>query len=434
MFFPQVTVAGFEPLLKFAYTSKLLFSADNVAEIRNSASVLGFRDLEEACFDFFAPKFSDGDRPSPFLRKTCCKKKCKRQLSMKGPGNSSKDVTCRDREVKPVADSSSQQEVSRCCDESANGKTESRDAANEHLWQCPKYRRQLACERETCKRYQNSPAPLMEDNRESRSKEEDENHRESTSSASILKGNHNKSETRGRDLDEIKQERNEMGKQASETRRDLLVDKCNADSAFLGSNLMLDEGSSRSILDHCPLKTFGEYRVHTESLTEEKFTRDLKEDKMIRRACGLEPIPVNQMEDESGKERQTAGLSVMEREVAEHLARRLGSDLGSSNQTSLDLDARSSSDTGTANTPPEWLNLHLTSKRSSCSLFPDLDRSKCPWRGLELSECEGASHSGLSSFNSGEDGDSGTETEADSESYTRERAKEVGLMSYHVCV
>lgn len=429
MFFPQVTVAGFEPLLKFAYTSKLLFSADNVAEIRNSASVLGFRDLDEACFDFLMPKFS-----APFLRKTCGKKKCKGQLSMKGPGTGSKDVTCHDREVKPVADSS-QQEVSQCCDESANGKTESRNATNEHLWQCPKYRRQLACERETCRRHQNSPAPLIEDNSERWNKEEDDNHRESTSNASILKGNHGKSETRGRDLDKIKQERNEMGKQASETRRDLLVDKCNADSAFLGSSLMLGEGSSGLILDHFPLKNFGKYLVHTESLTEEKFTRDLKEDKMIRRACALEPTPVHQkMEDESGKETQTAGLSVMEREVAEHLARRLGSDLGSSQQTSLDLDARSSSDTGTANMPPEWLDLHLTSKRSSCSLYPDLDRSKCPWRGLELSECEGASHSGLSSFNSGEDGDSGTETEGDSESYTRERAKQVGLMSYHVCV
>uniref|UniRef100_A0A3Q3FFZ7 BTB and CNC homology 1, basic leucine zipper transcription factor 1 b n=1 Tax=Labrus bergylta TaxID=56723 RepID=A0A3Q3FFZ7_9LABR len=54
----EVSVAGFEPLLKFAYTSKLLFGKDDVLEVRNSASILGFRDLDEACFEFLLPKFS----------------------------------------------------------------------------------------------------------------------------------------------------------------------------------------------------------------------------------------------------------------------------------------------------------------------------------------------------------------------------------------
>lgn len=109
----------------------------------------------------------------------------------------------------------------------------------------------------------------------------------------------------------------------------------------------------------------------------------------------------------------------MEREVAEHMAMRLGSDLHSS--------ATNSPNTRNTNRPPGWMDLHLTSKRTSCSFFGDSDQNKCLWRGAELSECEGASHSGVSSFNSGEDGDSGTETEGDSESYARERAKEVQL-------
>uniref|UniRef100_A0A8C5FBS4 BTB domain-containing protein n=1 Tax=Gadus morhua TaxID=8049 RepID=A0A8C5FBS4_GADMO len=54
---PEVTAAGFEPLLKFAYTSKLLFSKQDVLEVRSAASTLGFRDLDKTCFDFLLPKF-----------------------------------------------------------------------------------------------------------------------------------------------------------------------------------------------------------------------------------------------------------------------------------------------------------------------------------------------------------------------------------------
>lgn len=436
MFSSQVTVAGFEPLLKFAYTSKLLFSGDNVADIRNSANVLGFRDLEEACFDFLVPKFSGGDGPAPFLRKTCCKKKYK--LSVEEPGTGSEDVTHDDREVKPVADSSSQQEASRCCDESANSKRESGNGTNQHFRQCPKYRRQLACEREICRRLQDNPAPVIKDKRDLRNKEEDENHGESTSNASTLKGNH--CEIGGRDIDVIKQETNETEGKSSDMSRDpRVVNKCNAASAFLGSSFMLGEGSSGFILKRCPLKTCGD--VYTGSLGEERIARELKEDKKIRSACEPEPTAVHQKTgEEKGKGRQTAGtegacVSIMEREMAEHLAQRLGSDLRSSQLSSPDPHARNPSNTGNANTPPEWMDLRLTPRRTSCSFFGDSDQNKCSWRGAELSECEGASHSGVSSFNSGEDGDSGTETEGDSESYTRERAKEVGrsLMSFCVC-
>lgn len=436
MFSPlQVTAAGFEPLLNFAYTSKLLFSGENVEDIRNSANVLGFRDLEEACFDFLIPKFSGGNGPAPFLRKTCCKKKCKRPLSMEEPGTGSKDVTHDDREVKPVADSSSQQEASRCCDESANNKRESGNGTNQHLRQCPKYRRQLACEREICRRLQDNPAPVIEDKRDLQNKEEDEN-QESTSNASTLKGNH--CETGGRDVDVIKQEANETEGKSSEMRRDFRVDKCNAVSAFLGSSLMLGEGSSGLILNHCPLKTCG--NVHTWSLGEERIAREHKEDKKIRSACEPEPTAVHQKTGEDKeKGRQTAGtegapLNIMEREVAEHLAQGLGSDLRSSQLSSADLHAGNSSNTGSANTPPEWMDLRLAPKRTSCSFIGDSDQNKCLWRGTELSECEGASHSGVSSFNSGEDGDSGTETEGDSESYTRERAKLVGRSLVSICV
>lgn len=399
-----MTAAGFEPLLKFAYTSKLLFSTDNAADIRRSASVLGFRDLEDACFDFLVPKSSGGDGPAAFLRKTCCKKKCKRRLSIEEAGTGEGDATRGDRELRPVADSSTQQETSQCCGESANSQTESRSGARQHYRQCPKYRRQLACEREICSRRQSLPAPATE------GKEEEEKRRESTPKASSFTENQRRDHERGPEI--IKEETNETEGDSMET------EGCDAESALLGSSSVLAEGSSGFIRKHCPLTTFGE---DPGSLGEGRFARHPEGQKLIRSPCV--PSAVRQKTG-TGAGGQAAGvegaaLSVVEREVAQHLAQRLGSDL-----TPLDPDARNSSNPGTVNNPPECLDLHLQPEASSCSFFRDQNR--CPWSGAELSEWEGASHSGLSSLNSGEDGDSGTETERDSESYRRERAKEVG--------
>lgn len=407
-----MTAAGFEPLLKFAYTSKLLFSSDNVADIRKSASVLGFRDLEDTCFDFLVPKLSGGDGPTAFLRKMCCKKKCKRRLLIEEAGTGTGDATHGDRELKPVADSSTQQETSQCCGESVNSKMESRSGASEHYRQCPKYRRQLACEREICSRRQNLAAPDTEDNLQNK---EEEKCRESTPKASTLTDNHRRAEDHERGPEIFKEETSETEGDSVEMGRDPHVTEgCDAESAFLGSSFVLAEGSSGLILKHCPLTTFGQ---DPGSLGEGRFARHPKGEKPIRSPCVPAPTPVRQKTGK-GAGGQAAGvegaaLSVVEREVAEHLAQRLGSDL-----TSLDPDARNSSNTGTINKPPERLDLHLQPKPSSCSFFRE--QNSCPWSGAELSEWEGAS------FNSGEDGDSGTETERDSESYTRERAKEVG--------
>lgn len=71
---PEVTAEGFEPLLQFAYTSKLLFTKENVLEIRSCAAVLGFKNLDKACFDFLLPKFFDNSKSSQTgQRKRCCK-------------------------------------------------------------------------------------------------------------------------------------------------------------------------------------------------------------------------------------------------------------------------------------------------------------------------------------------------------------------------
>lgn len=69
----QVTVEGLEPLLQFAYTSKLTFTKENIHAIRKSAEFLGFNNLESACFDFLIPKYSEGKESSQEVRhRPCC--------------------------------------------------------------------------------------------------------------------------------------------------------------------------------------------------------------------------------------------------------------------------------------------------------------------------------------------------------------------------
>lgn len=68
----EVTVEGFEPLLQFAYTSKLPFTKENIHAIHRSAEFLGFHNLESACFDFLIPKFSEGKRTSQEVRQRAC--------------------------------------------------------------------------------------------------------------------------------------------------------------------------------------------------------------------------------------------------------------------------------------------------------------------------------------------------------------------------
>ncbi|XP_030217375.1 transcription regulator protein BACH1b isoform X2 [Gadus morhua] len=153
---PEVTAAGFEPLLKFAYTSKLLFSKQDVLEVRSAASTLGFRDLDKTCFDFLLPKFfNSGGSSAPFPRKTCCKKKCKKLWSKEDDR-----LPSRKNETKPASDSSSDQEMGWQDNHPGIGQTgikksrtiptsgtdKKSEETNAYFLQCPKYRKfQLAC-------------------------------------------------------------------------------------------------------------------------------------------------------------------------------------------------------------------------------------------------------------------------------------------------
>lgn len=483
-------MAGFEPLLKFAYTSKLLFKKDDVVEIRNSALILGFRDLDEACFDFLLPKFFSSSKGSaPFLRKTCCKQKCKRRLS-KELGTISGDEMLDEKEVKPVAESSSQHQVTWLCTKPVNSKMESQrstdaltpavEGTNDHLMQCPKYRRQLACEREICEKSWNNPVTVIRGDSDpssspcssvANSRDENENEHPGNSVTGQTEGGaddqwkseiHDKN-TEARKVGTIKKETDEEQGEWSEKEGDMHMKEdigfaATAKPASLGSRITLAEGSSGLILHHCPLKTFDEGPAIPGSLVHERLAMDISEDRKIRSAGVMvleaeQAVEPEQKRADDTKESSCTGgrkgrkpasmdgaaltensskeRSSMEIEVAEHLSRRLGSDMALSQLTSQDPDTGSSSETGRGKVQSaslEWpwnFHVNVRSKRSSCPFFQDLDPSKCSWKGAELSECEGASQSGVSSLNSGEDGDSETETEGDSESYTRERARQV---------
>ncbi|CAG12770.1 unnamed protein product, partial [Tetraodon nigroviridis] len=81
----EVTVEGFEPLLQFAYTSKLTFTKESIDAIRKSAEFLGFNNLESACFDFLIPKFSKSKENSEEVRhRPCCRNLDSRTNSVEG--------------------------------------------------------------------------------------------------------------------------------------------------------------------------------------------------------------------------------------------------------------------------------------------------------------------------------------------------------------
>ncbi|CAL8364064.1 unnamed protein product [Lota lota] len=152
----EVTAAGFEPLLQFAYTSKLLFSKQDVLEVRNAASTLGFRDVDKTCFDFLLPKFFNSSRSSaPYPRNMCCKKKCKKQQSKEDDR-----LPNSENETKPLSDSSSDHEagwldnqtgigqigIKKSLTIPTSGTDKQSKETNVYFLQCPKYRKfQLAC-------------------------------------------------------------------------------------------------------------------------------------------------------------------------------------------------------------------------------------------------------------------------------------------------
>lgn len=425
----QVTVAGFEPLLKFAYSSKLLFRREDVMDIRNSAAVLGFQDLDEACYDFLLPKFfssSKTDAPFP-LRKTCCREKCKRRLSEDRLDSQSDDGALDEKEVKPVADSC----VKPARSEAGHENLSVRPAAayaNDHLLQCPKYRRQMACEKEVCEKSRLAEDCFSLSNSPSSGCAE--------SSVDIgnptLSGQSEDEEADGgRSKVADGAMKHEAPKGLKTCSKEETAGASEAQSSSWPSRAQ-GERSSGLILHHLAPPTSAEDPA-VRGLSDDHNRPDMDKDEKTR-SCGHSAgQKVEDEREEEGLDSSwTEGRqrSRVEREVAEHLAQRLGADMEVvSQEGSQVVGAGSSSGAGSGKTrsasPPEWMDCRVNSRpvRGGCPFYQELDQGKCLWKGAELLGCEGTSQSGLSSLTSGEDGDS--ETEGDSESSARERARQV---------
>ncbi|XP_051973381.1 transcription regulator protein BACH1-like [Xyrauchen texanus] len=152
----EVTAEGFEPLLEFAYTSKLIFTKENVLEIRNCASVLGFKNLDKACFDFLLPKFFDSSRSASTVpRKQCCKTKCCRSRDTELSLINKEDVNDDGKSLLQPSQFQFKEKEPTCPSsapiEDAPGSCHNVQSENniDYSLLCPKYRKfQIACGKE----------------------------------------------------------------------------------------------------------------------------------------------------------------------------------------------------------------------------------------------------------------------------------------------
>lgn len=110
----QVTVEGFEPLLQFAYTSKLPFTKENIHAIHRSAAFLGFHNLESACFDFLVPKFSEGKKTSQEVRNRVSCRSLDPGASNDSSGESSQPKVFESRSSVPSSSNERTDFPSRC--------------------------------------------------------------------------------------------------------------------------------------------------------------------------------------------------------------------------------------------------------------------------------------------------------------------------------
>uniref|UniRef100_A0A096M1V2 Transcription regulator protein BACH1-like n=1 Tax=Poecilia formosa TaxID=48698 RepID=A0A096M1V2_POEFO len=427
----EVTLAGFEPLLQFAYTSKLNFGKDNVLEIRSSASILGFRDLDEACFDFLLPKFFlSRNGSAPIVRKTCCRKECKRRLSKENSATDSDDVLLDDKEVKPVADSSPKRDVTWDYNKSVSNKMGSQNSTrslgaegkNEPVIQGPKYRKfQLACEKgmfasEKCS-FNSAVSEIRNGFALSCLSCPNKVHCEKQTTVDLTGNpNSNKCIESKAEVQEVwKTEKHNVKSENCESKVVVDISKEEKTKIKTLSPKPSPILCERSSLPFCPLMCLGVDATITQSMGNEKCAVNNTESKTSRVSGAIISCSSQQNEIENSRERST-----VKKETADHLREQFRFSKDAYQQNFLDCEAGCSTDACgecVQGSSLQWSN--LASTKTGCPFYQDFDQMNCP-----MFESEGTTQS---SVNSGEDGDSETETEGDSEFSTAERALQVQL-------
>ncbi|RXM91540.1 Transcription regulator protein BACH1 [Acipenser ruthenus] len=162
----EVTVKGFDPLLEFAYTAKLLLTKENVLEVCSCAEILGFHNLEKTCFNFIIAKFFESRTdPQDSPRKLCCKTKCWKSkpqaiqedslsLNIDDVGVEFLDCVSQRSIVSVLKSGEDTVIYSKLAKEesaSCSPNCSERDGQADYSSLCPKYRKfQLACGKDGC--------------------------------------------------------------------------------------------------------------------------------------------------------------------------------------------------------------------------------------------------------------------------------------------
>ncbi|XP_033866065.2 transcription regulator protein BACH1-like isoform X1 [Acipenser ruthenus] len=427
----EVTVKGFDPLLEFAYTAKLLLTKENVLEVCSCAEILGFHNLEKTCFNFIIAKFFESRTdPQDSPRKLCCKTKCWKSkpqaiqedslsLNIDDVGVEFLDYVSQ-RSIVSLPKSEKDPSCSPNCSE--------RDGQADYSSLCPKYRKfQLACGKDECN-------PSLQDIQTQQFLQ--------TQNETCNLTDGNTDEGKGNPTGNIDTE-SKMGEHCeSETCHPCVPHVLEDPSVFcvLQPSLICSQshGSTLNTSDHCSLNALEMYGVAgsvegsaPESDGNEKTIETVLPKPSISN-CGFEVQDVNQT--------ACTGRSSVEREVAEHLAKGFWRELNTRQEGSFDTVPGSLQQSSEKTPECPWLSISISEMyeprsdfavgATDCPFLSNLESDGCCGRFEEQrTECDQGSQQEkspcISSVNSGDESD--FDTEGDSESYTRERAREVKL-------
>ncbi|XP_072470911.1 transcription regulator protein BACH1 isoform X2 [Notamacropus eugenii] len=373
----EVTVKGFNPLIQFAYTAKLILSKDNVDEVYKCVEFLGMHNIEESCFQFLRLKFlnSAADQQK-YPAKKCFTSHCQKaniKISLLDHGN---------LEINEVEELVENEHVQtphfklQTCKENVKTPPPLQDSANQTYESClekegllglpslgPKYRKfqkafgtdRVHIVESSVKDIQTSPFVSVQPNE--LSENEDVETQEYTDLPMVLK--HEDSQIEMDDEEEAKRKKNScQGSVAKTEVTQFPPDPPVAPHGFYSLSLL------HTYEQYGDLNLTSMQNVTT--LAEDPLTgTDIGPDKTITENQALPLKTASGQRDE--RPASTNDRSSVEREVAEHLAKGF------------------------------WNNLCNTDTNCQIQLSPALakdcsehvfsqKRSECPWLGIRISE------------------------------------------------
>ncbi|XP_044526236.1 transcription regulator protein BACH1 [Gracilinanus agilis] len=454
----EVTVKGFNPLIHFAYTAKLILNKDNVDEVCKCVEFLGMHNIEESCFQFLRLKFlnSTADQQE-YPTKKCFTSHCQKantKISLLDHGDLEIDEVEELLENEHVQISHSKIHT---CKENENIPPPIQDNANQTYESClekdgapglsslgPKYRKfQKAFGTDRVHSVESSikdiqtPTFVSVQPKEL-SENEDIETQDCTDLQMILK--HEDTQIEMGDEEEAKKKKNSCQDMAKTEVTQLPPDSTIASHGFYSLSLL------HTYEQYSDTNLTGMQNVTV--LTEEPLTSmDMRADKTVTENQALPLKSASGHKDD--KPTSTNDRSSVEREVAEHLAKGFWSDLCNTDANcQLQLSPALAKDCSEhvfsqKRSECPWLGIRISESPEQCQrTFTTLNSVSCPFiNNLSTEECSNDLEIGSDDFvpepqqepcpyacviSLGDDSE--TDTEGDSESYSaREQECEVKL-------